>query len=504
MFRACVADTPLTTEAANGFFTNIVGETFRNDNTLLASARAFLAPRIPEGETFRVQFAASNITEDYVLNKTPGEVMNRIANASQISVENTLTIHSLCHPVKASNMAVLGCLGEHFTQVFDGWEKVQRITDMFHRLINVGSLDCLCFINKELKSSILFVDNLTFSRLHVIGGALLGMVPWYFDRTKAPDELDRELVQACQQTDENVYLDVLSKIAQKYDFEAGRLRRLLGEFQTSYERQRLITMQRNHDNIVSSMEGLEREYNDYAARLRRNQIELHALEMSISHGSADSEIMDLFLSNRNLILVDVSGTEMTYIIKSYANLWEDDVVQDDIADRRGYVYNRDRNFSVEQCQKLMKAVFIDRTIKLRMCAAFRLSMGGTSISALSNYDYGPQCAGYMPNPHIHYYHCISGHTPTIHQAMERRDYVAAIMQTMGATQNLNFSDTTVMNKFYRDIFNHNSYNRAFELPDGRVVSSDQAIEWIEQQEAAAAAAAEQAAHTETEGVNDGE
>ena len=61
MFRQTIALTPLTTDAANSYFSNITGDKWDNDNSFLATLRALVAPRIKEEDSIpeRVQWYSS-------------------------------------------------------------------------------------------------------------------------------------------------------------------------------------------------------------------------------------------------------------------------------------------------------------------------------------------------------------------------------------------------------------------------------------------------------------
>ena len=129
---------------------------------------------------------------------------------------------------------------------------------------------------------------------------------------------------------------------------------------------------------------------------------------------------------------------------------------------------------------LLRAVFLDQEIKLRICAAFEFSLDGV-VKAIAGYNFGSSGTGYLPNPHHQYYHCISGFIPDIQRCLRNPDYVGAVTQTIASTKSINFGDGVVMSRFYNDILTKGEHNRAFELPDGRIVTSAGAIEWLEAQ-----------------------
>ena len=59
MFKTSIQVTPLTTDAANAYFSNIRGQKFGSDNSFLATLRALVAPRMKEDEVLTLSFGRS-------------------------------------------------------------------------------------------------------------------------------------------------------------------------------------------------------------------------------------------------------------------------------------------------------------------------------------------------------------------------------------------------------------------------------------------------------------
>lgn len=483
MFKACLSETPLTTAAANEYFSGrIWGDSFRGDTTTVAIARAFLDHRMPGDDTFKVQFRSAAIDKDYVEGHSATAVIDRITQGWSPYDYGTFTFYNLSHPVKDANMAVMAAVRSKFGEVFEGWEVYQRPTDYFHGYVKNGTVEVLCLLNENNRSVVVFVDNLTLSKVHLIQGVMLGLLPWFFDREteeKTPEDL--ALIKSCSNKDESAFLAALKTFAEKYDFETERLKRLLGKYESSYERRRKSVLEQNIADYNRQLESLQRDFRSMLSGLRDAQVSLMGLDKSIEEAEANPEVLAFFLDNRDrLVLQEVNGEHMKFIVRDYLAMWDEGEAENIIENYRSDAYNCDRNFTKEQTRLLLRALFIDQEIKLRLCAAFDFSLDG-NVAAISNYNFGSAGTGYMPNPHHQYYHCITGFVPDIVRSLQNRDYVGAITQTIASTKSLTVADTAVMDKFYRDILSKGDHNRAFELPDGRIVTSAGAIEWLEAQ-----------------------
>lgn len=484
MFKACVSETALTTAAANEYFENrISGENFKGDTTTVAAARAFLDRRMPDGAWLNIQFRSAALSEDWITNNPVESVIRRFTQLWDPHDECTFTFYNLSHPSKEANLAALAAIRNKLPAMYDGWTILPSITDYFRGSVKNHTVEVLCLINETIKSTVIFVDNLTFSKLHFIQGLMLATMPWYYKKEnndKTAEE--RAVISSCVSKDESVFLVAIAAIAQKYDFELGRLKRLLSQYQSSYERQRKDTAERALADIRCRLDNLDVQYRDYLRRQRDTQIELAGLEANIENADANPEILSLFLDNRDkLILERVSGDTMTFVVRDTIGIWDEDEAENIIENLNSGAYRRERNFTKQQARMLLRAVFIDQSIKLRVCAAFQFSLSG-EVNAISHYNFGTACQGYMPNPHHQEYACIDGNRPEINRALRNRDYVGAIIQAMASAKGLNFGDTTVMGKFYDAIFTKGEHNRAFQLPDGSIVTSAGAIEWLEAQE----------------------
>ena len=138
----------------------------------------------------------------------------------------------------------------------------------------------------------------------------------------------------------------------------------------------------------------------------------------------------------------------------------------------------------EKMQKLMQEIFVSENprLRIRFCAAYRFDLNG-SVSAqtgdFSDYTFD----GYMPNTHIDRYHCMGNYSRTINELLRKRNYIGALEQCIASCKSLNFGDSAVMGEFMRTMWSNNTVSRCIELPDGRVVKPNEAIRWLDEQEA---------------------
>lgn len=497
MFKQSISNTALTSNAANTFFPNINGESFGSDNTFLATLRALVAPRLPEGERVSVAFGFSDFPAS-VVGETPADRMVEMICSSWYPGSGQIYIHNVGNRTQENNLASFELLKSKFCEIYTGFHRLEKVTDFYHKSFNV-----ICFINPEHKSTVLFVESLDVRKLHYLQCAILAILPWYFNPADGISEDELNLINSLRERTPAKYEACIEKIASQYDFESGRIKEMLKGFEIRYEKLEVDRVRRNISNIDNNIEALNRQFADYHKQRVDACIRLLGLETKIAQGEdGESEIMDYFLCNRRLYLENVSNTEMYFCVRDYLTYFDEEAAKKYITNNRSYIYDYcgtgSGQIKKEQLAKLLRAIFLDETLKMKFCAAYRFNLTG-SVQAQTNHhfgEYGATFAEYMPNPHIDRYRCMGNYESKINNLLKNRDYVGALEQCAASAKSLNFHDSTVMGEFVRQICtNGGKNNRCIELPDGSVVKPIDAIKWLEAQEAEKAQKVEEKAET---------
>ena len=484
MFKQSISNTALTSNAANTFFPNINGESFGSDNTFLATLRALVAPRLPEGERVSVAFGFSDFPAS-VVGETPADRMVEMICSSWYPGSGQIYIHNVGNRTQENNLASFELLKSKFCEIYTGFHRLEKVTDFYHKSFNV-----ICFINPEHKSTVLFVESLDVRKLHYLQCAILAILPWYFNPADGISEDELALINSLRERTPANYEACIEKIASRYDFESGRIKELLKGFEIRYEKLEVDRVKRSISNIDNNIEALNRQFADYHKQRVDACIRLLGLETKIAQGEAgESEIMEYFLRNRRLYLEAVNNSELYFCVKDYLTYFDEEAAKKYITNNRSYLYDccgtGSGQIKKEQLEKLLRAVFLDEVLKIKFCAAYKFNLTG-SVQAQTNYhfpDFGTIFAEFMPNPHIDRYRCMGNYETKINNLLKNRDYIGALEQCAASAKSLNFHDSTVMSEFVRQICtNAGKNNRCIELPDGKVVKPAEAIKWIEAQE----------------------
>lgn len=484
MFKDIIMTTPLVNENANSYFQNIYGDSFNGDISFISTLRALVAPRMGDDDVLSIKFRSSNYSAGAIAGASTTNAIKTICEYFYQNDEGSIYIHNFYHSEQDSNVACLELMKSSFCKVFPGWVRLEKVTDFYHKQFLT-----MCFINPDKKSVAIFVDNMDIRKMHYLQCSIFAFLPWYFDPKKGVNELEMELINSLREKTSGKYEEVISKIALQYDFRSSKIKRLLAGFETKFERIECNNVRAQIDRVRDSIDSLNRQIGDKLRTKSGLEIRLLGLESKISSTSEDSEIMEYFLCNSNLELLNVYDETMIFGVKTYIEYFDEDMAASAIRNKQSYLYtpggDTSRRIPEESIEKLMNAIFIDQTLKIKICAAYEFDLNG-AVTAKQYHDFDNNFDHCMPNPHIDGYGCLGNYHRAINELLEKRDYITAIEQCIASAKSLNFGDSPVMGLFSRAIHKVDcTYNnKCIELPDGNVVDPKGAIAWLEEQEGA--------------------
>lgn len=480
LFKTPVQRTQFNTDIAGEFFQHITGNKYMQDDSLLCVARAILPPRMQEGDHVNFYYQPKHIQRDAVFEGGSEEIEAYISSEIDLSAENLVTIYYFVGARRSDSAPYMDAIQEHFAAKHRGWAENEKV-----RVAYGGMFPILSFANTSKRSVVLFMGEADLKRQRFAIQGVFSSMSWYFNAEEHPLTDDERELLTCiisnepEDVSEQKFYVAIDRIAAQYDFEKIRVGRMLDGFEARYERRAIEAAKRAIERNDARIDDFNRQIHDELVARRDNAIRLSGLEMRLQEIGEASAIRDLFMNNPRLYLEEVSDGVIIFSVKTELEYYDVEYLERCINNNRSWVYiggDIDSNDMV----KLLRAVFVDNTIKLQVCGGYQLDMSG-SVAGLSNHDFPAGISkDFMPNTHINNYHCLGSHTEAINLCLRNGDYIGAIMQCIASCQSLNFADSTVMDKFMRYLYT-NRYS-GFRLPDGRVVKPSVAIQWLKEQE----------------------
>lgn len=481
MFKSAITETPLVSPRVGNFF-RIDGPSYSGDVSFLSTLRALVTPRMAEDEHLYLHFTTSRYSASELGRIT---VERAVGAVSHIEENESIWIHEFKNYEQSDNYAWLELVKSSFAKVNSGWHCLEKVTEFYRKTFYV-----VCFVNPDIKSVVIYTENMDMRKMHYLQCSIFAFLPWYFNPEDGVEPEEMELIQSLREKTSDKYIESTAKIAQKYDFRSANIRNLLQGFEVAHEKQECDRIK----NEINRCDVDIRSYNDQIGSLLRARndklVRLLGLEAKIAQGTEnDSEMMEYFLCNKKLILDSVIGTEITFVVKDYIAYFDEDMALSMIENKRSYIYMPDGNswnspISPDDIEKLMRAIFIDQVLKVKFCAAYRFDLRG-NVSAMYNYGFGAECDDATPNVHIDRFTCMGNYQRVINDLLSQNNYIGAIEQCIASCESLNFGDGAVMSEFMRRMYGTSGYNaniRCIELPDGRVVKPKEAIKWLNQEQ----------------------
>jgi len=481
VFKECINDSPLTTGCAREYFgSKIYADTFINDESFAATLNALVVPRMKDSDIISVVHTGSSYSIETIRSNRAVAIIN--ATVKPDSVHNDrIVVHNLTNN-EENNEAHLQMYSKNLTEHYEGWVQLEKVTEFFRKTFKV-----LCFINASKRSVILIVDNLDLRKYHYLQCSTLAFLPWYFDKTAGITEDEMELIQSLREKTPDRYLACLNKIAENMNFREMFIRNKLRGFETRFLRNEIANIKDEIGGLIGRID----EYNSSIASFLRSksdlEIRLLGLQLKVNEGESEettSDIMQYFLNNKRLNLQSVDDRVMSFIAQDYITYFDEDMASRMINNRSSYIYRPDganysRHIQESDMERLMTAIFIDCSIKIKVCAAYKFVLNG-NVQALNGYRFPSEFNNCMPNPHINTYSCLGSYEYEINKLLSKNDYIGALEQCVASVKSLNFGDSIVMVEFMKDLYTD---SRCYlELPDGRMVSPKEAVKWLKEQE----------------------
>ena len=448
MFNDSIFNTPFTKGHTDDIFKNVdfVGVGFGDDapRTLL---RALVSDRVEVGEVFKVRSFRGQVSPGWEIPED-----SRLLFLVTGGIGNT----NLSYDVFSS------AAERH------GYARSPKVSKYCERYFRAE-----CYINENLQRSIVICSPKTVAEQHFLLSALPAFLPWLF-RDKPLTEEENKVLSGLTQKTSAPFMKALDELAKKLDFVSVWLNNVLGNFESLQYQNEIEVVRRRNNELLELIKDCEREIAESLNEMNSNNARLMGLELK-SEDAKSGAMLDYFKSAKdNLELIDVTKEgRISFLVKGYLAYFNEASIITVIDNRRGFAYLPGRGFDLDDMYLLLRAVFVDQTVRIRMCAAYE--MDTCRVEACRNYDYRALDT-YVINPHIEYYGCLGGYRPQIVEYLKKGDYIGAIESAVASCANINTFELQTVKPFIHQTFY--STRRVFELPGGRIVTPKEAIEYL--------------------------
>lgn len=469
MFRNIITQTPLSDEIAERYFSGkIDGDSVGSDRTFLVALRALFAPRIGEGEHIRFAYTSSSRSDpdDYPVEMVVPDMWDPV----------NVRLHTFGGSETASGKYIEAA--EAYYDGREGWTRLPKATEFYARNMKV-----LVYACPSQKCVLILTNTADVRKLHFLAAGIFGFFPWWFKPADGILPEEKEFCESLMETSPDHFLSCVESAAERLGFRAAAIERVLAGFEKYSVEAQISNQESSISNIESDLEALRSRMASKLEELFTAQTMLLGLRTR-QESDTENALGEYFRGNKSLVFLDGNGDSVTFGVRGYMTYWDEDLVKRMIERDGSVLYNHSR-FTHDDAERFYKAVFVDRKVKWRTCAAFRLTP--TSVQRPHPYDFPKrEFSTYLPNTHINEYGCIGNNDIPISEALQAHDYPAAVGQCIASAFSFNFADSTVTGDFAnivsRDPDSSSRCLNAFELPDGTVTTPQGVIEWLKKNE----------------------
>lgn len=397
---------------------------FESDKAALACARALLFNRLPEGETFTLRF--------YNYERIPA--IQDVKNSLNIFFSN----EGSCPQEKIDT----------FTKTYEMMTSLDKHVEFLKKYMN-----CKIFINEDLNSAVLFIDEINTRKAHLAMSFFGAYFPKLFEKglPLTTDEQTLCLAMAARTSDQfNAAIDLLAK---DFDLEREWRSDLLRKYTKNNIKRMIEKAERREAELSERVEENMREYRAlynefYEARMQTQLLKDRPVD-------EDRELLDYFARNKSVQLFDIDGDTLKFYVMSTLEWFDLDFYKRSSANGAIYRLDGAGPFEEEENRKLlMDAIFSDDPkFRIRICAEYDLSLT-TGVEVHRNVQFPKEITDcYIPNPHLQYHACLGNHMPAIRTAIRENDMIKAIEQCIASAQSVNLAERgATFDPFMTDVF----------------------------------------------------
>lgn len=489
MFAKSIYGLEMTSEAADYVFENITGCDYGDDRSFLATLRALLYHRAGDAK-IHLCYASSAYNKATAEKSMPEALVQEMISGYDLHTPGTILIRSI-NGSEDANTEVFKAVDSETarTVALDGFEEVRDLS----AFLGQRKFRTRFFINKECRTTIIFAERIDYRRWHLLQALIPRYMPWFFEEQVTPEEF--ELIQSLTNKESNKYEELIELFAKKFDFRTPLLRKKLAGFEAQAEEAALNQVRDNINAIRRAIDEIFAEYGYKYTELQEYETkELGLLQkiQRIKSGEekGESELVEFLLCNKAFNLVDLHDSVIEFVITTVISNYDIDLFDRLIKNENSCFYHNyyggeqynTADFTKERIARLMKAIFQQEKLKLRVCAAYRLNFQNGEYRALKNYRYSAEILrSHTPNQHIQYYACLGNNAQIIGKAMLNKDYIAAISACMSSASNMNMAESNTVSYFMEKILAPDA-GKIIQMPDGGLMTPIEAARWLEEQD----------------------
>lgn len=347
----------------------------------------------------------------------------------------------------------------------------ERASMSLDKFFEQHGADVKFYVVPAIKTTIVFAKTYSESLFHFIQAVIPKLIPWAY--TTPLTDKEKQIVYSLTSKSKDSYMEVLNEFVQEVNVNEMRVRSLLDGWEVDIYKSKIRNLENDIDSRKQQLNRYRDEISSLLTTIRDLNIRLNGYRFA-ERDQNKNGLMELFLSNPDFELDKVEDNLLWCTYKGYIMYWDETEFESCTKFKDSVIYNG-RVGTWEDKNRLIRAIFDERRFRIRTCAKWYFDRNNLCMQSRSGSDYSSTILEtHMPNPHIGHYSCTYESNEEILNLLSEGNFDMALYQAAFASQQLTFSDSTIISCFAEDLFAEDAKS-FIELEDGTCVTPRQAM-----------------------------
>lgn len=365
------------------------------------------------------------------------------------------------------------------TLIADGWTSLDSPPYPVAPFLSKSSPTNI-YINAESRKALIFVKKASLKWIYEFCSSLFRILTWFYPEGYNLTDDEKALYQSIHNRDADKANEIFDKAIGDFEFRSFVIKKTLTKWGNAVRNNSITKLEQQRDRKNSEINSYEEILGNLYADIADIITNLAALR---SHSASDegNELTSFFDSHKSISVerISQSGSNeiLEYSILETLEYYDEDQFERVVKNKGSYFWNE---LCYNDVRKILIGIFLKHYGVIRVDCVFYL----TGLSALNVKRYARKESGGKPSlghPHLVNYGCLGGNGNYITSYMKEGRWDMAIEQSISAAKNINFGDTTVVNRMMSDIY-HSMDVKYIIADDGTEMSPREFLKYIDAKE----------------------
>lgn len=328
----------------------------------------------------------------------------------------------------------------------EGYVELADVTKYFKKNFNI-KIEIL--INQEERKCVVILYKKTLEAFHLALSMLPRYLPWRFQGMELTEEQTNILAEFTSVGEPELFIAAIEKL--KEDAKKNAFKNMI----VKLKNKKVSAVKKAIEIREQEIDDMQERLGNHIAERRKLLNELVGLENSDDNNG--KELIKYFDTHKNIKIENCHGNYLELRIQTYFCNWEEQAAQALYRARQNASFVNVRCL-MEDFKKVFKAVFIDKTCKIKVEAGFLIDIdrGVCHANRLSI-----PSSEYTTNPHIQQYRCLGEYNAMLAEAARNEDLISVMSIASISAGSINLMELPTARQLFAQMTQ--SENRFYEM-----------------------------------------